>query len=55
MVTIPEPFTQVLKQDLRIMNPHGHPVAFKIKVTAPKVSDSNLVQLRPRRSNEYVQ
>ena len=47
VATIPEPFTQLVKQHLRVINPHGQPVAFKVKTTAPKVGYSNLVQLRP--------
>ena len=43
-LVIPEPFTQLVKQHLRVTNPHGQPVAFKVKTTAPKVSRSNLAQ-----------
>jgi len=42
VAVIPEPFTQLVKQHLRVANPHGQPVAFKVKTTAPKVSYSSL-------------
>ena len=55
---IPEPFTQLVKQYLRVTNPHGQPVAFKVKTTAPKVSYTNLappatavIHTNPPRSN----
>ncbi|WVQ81009.1 hypothetical protein IAT38_003116 [Cryptococcus sp. DSM 104549] len=32
----PRPFTQLTKRSLLIHNPHPHPVAFKVKTTAPK-------------------
>jgi len=32
----PGPLTQMVKRSILIHNPHPHPVAFKVKTTAPK-------------------
>lgn len=31
------PLTRVVKQNIIIENPHSHPIAFKVKTTAPKL------------------